>query len=109
MQETQVRSLGREEALKKEMAIHSSILAWKIPCTEEPRGPQSRLSHYGPLYYLAARPEFSRLFTPRAEVCSSVVLPVRVAAGRGWGVGGGRGGGCYAFLSPYVPELQTHQ
>ena len=36
MQETQVRSPGREEALKKEMAIHSSILAWKIPCTEEP-------------------------------------------------------------------------
>ena len=29
----------------------------------------------GPLYALAARPEFSRLFTPRAEVCSSVVLP----------------------------------
>ena len=41
MQETQVRSPGREEALKKEMAIHSSILAWRIPWTEEPGGPQS--------------------------------------------------------------------
>ena len=36
MQETWVRSLGQEEPLEKEMAIHSSILAWKIPWTEEP-------------------------------------------------------------------------
>ena len=36
MQETWVRSLGREDPLEKEMATHSSILAWKIPCTEEP-------------------------------------------------------------------------
>ena len=35
MQETQVRSLGREDPLEKEMATHSSILAWRIPCTEE--------------------------------------------------------------------------
>ena len=35
-QETQVQSLGREEPLEKEMAIHSSILAWEIPWTEEP-------------------------------------------------------------------------
>ena len=35
MQETQVRSLGREDPLEKEMATHSSILAWKIPWTEE--------------------------------------------------------------------------
>ena len=35
-QETQVRSLGWEEPLEKEMTIHSSILAWKIPWTEEP-------------------------------------------------------------------------
>ena len=33
MQETQVRSLGREDLLEKGMAIHSSILAWKIPDT----------------------------------------------------------------------------
>ena len=37
-QETLVRSLGREDRLKKEMATHSSILAWEIPWTEHPRG-----------------------------------------------------------------------
>ena len=36
MQETQVRFLGREDALEKEMATHSSILTWRIPWTEEP-------------------------------------------------------------------------
>ena len=41
MQETQVRSLGREDPLEKEMAIHSSIIAWKIPWTEEPGRLQS--------------------------------------------------------------------
>ena len=35
MQETQIPSLGREDPLEKEMATHSSILAWKIPWTEE--------------------------------------------------------------------------
>ena len=35
MQETQVQSLGQEDLLEKEMAIHSSILAWEIPLTEE--------------------------------------------------------------------------
>ena len=41
MQETWVRSLGWEDPLEKEMATHSSILAWKIPWTEEPGGLQS--------------------------------------------------------------------
>ena len=41
MQETQVQSLGREDPLEKEMATHSSILAWKIPWTEEPGRLQS--------------------------------------------------------------------
>ena len=41
MQETWVRSLGLEEPLEKEMATHSSILAWRIPWTEEPGGLQS--------------------------------------------------------------------
>ena len=40
MQETQVQSLGRENPLKKEMATHFSILAWKILWTEEPGGLQ---------------------------------------------------------------------
>ena len=38
MQETQVQSLGQEDPLEKEMAIHSSTLAWRIPWTEEPGG-----------------------------------------------------------------------
>ena len=38
MQETQVRSLGRKDPLEKEMATHSSTLAWKIPWMEEPGG-----------------------------------------------------------------------
>ena len=38
MQETQVPSLGQEDPLEKEMATHSSILAWEIPWTEEPGG-----------------------------------------------------------------------
>ena len=44
MQEThemQVQSLGWEDPLEKKMATHSSILAWRIPWTEEPGGPQS--------------------------------------------------------------------
>ena len=41
MQETQVQSLGQEDPLEKEMATHSSILALRIPWTEEPGGPQS--------------------------------------------------------------------
>ena len=41
MWETRVQSLGREDPLEKEMATHSSILAWKIPWTEEPGRPQS--------------------------------------------------------------------
>ena len=36
MRETQVRSLGREDPLEKEMATHSSTLAWRIPWREEP-------------------------------------------------------------------------
>ena len=41
IQETQVRSLRWEDALEKGMAIHSSLLAWRIPWTEEPDGLQS--------------------------------------------------------------------
>ena len=41
MRETQVRSLGQEDTLEKGTAIHSSILAWRIPWTEEPGGLQS--------------------------------------------------------------------
>ena len=41
VQETWVRSLGWEDLLEKDMATHSSILAWEIPQTEEPGGLQS--------------------------------------------------------------------
>ena len=41
MQEMRVQSLGQEESLEKEMATHSSILAWEIPWTEEPGGLQT--------------------------------------------------------------------
>ena len=44
MLETWVRSLGWEDPLKKGMATHSSILAWRIPWTEEPCGLQSMAS-----------------------------------------------------------------
>ena len=41
VRETWVQSLGQEDPLEKEMAIHSCILAWKIPWTEQPGGLQS--------------------------------------------------------------------
>ena len=43
MQETRVRSLGWEDPLEKDMSTQSSILAWRIPWTEEPVGLQSML------------------------------------------------------------------
>ena len=42
LRETWVRSLGWEDSPEKEMATHSSILAWEIPWTEEPGGLQSK-------------------------------------------------------------------
>ena len=41
-QETQVRPLGQEDPLQKEMATHSSVLAWKTPWTEEPGVQESK-------------------------------------------------------------------
>ena len=50
MQETWVQFLGQEDPLEKEMATHFSILAWRIPLTEEPGGLQSmgsqRVGHH---------------------------------------------------------------
>ena len=50
IEETLLQSLGQEDPLEKETATHSSILAWKIPWTEEPVGLQSmgsqRVRHY---------------------------------------------------------------
>ena len=54
MQETWVQSLGQEDPLEKEMTTHSSILAWKIPWTEEPSGlPSIGSQGVGPRHDLA--------------------------------------------------------
>ena len=45
IQDMQVQPLDWENPLEKEMATHSSILAWRIPWTEEPGGPQSTVGH----------------------------------------------------------------
>ena len=64
IQETRVRSLGWEDPLEKEMATHSSILAWRIPWIEEPGGLQSRglqrviSSVCHPLVFLIETPVF---------------------------------------------------
>ena len=59
MRETQVQSLDQEDLLEKEMATHSSILAWKIPWSEKPGGlqvqvvakSQTRLSDFTSLHF----------------------------------------------------------
>ena len=55
MQETRVQSLGQEDALEKEMATHSSILAWKIPWVEEPGRLEFRGSPKQTFKYLRGR------------------------------------------------------
>ena len=69
MQETQIPFLGWEDPLEKEMATRSSILAWRIPWTEEPGGLQSMGSQG------RARLSNSHLLTQRTRVC---VFSVRV-------------------------------
>ena len=62
MQETWVQSLGWEDPLEKEMAIHSSTIAWKIPWTEEP----GRLQSMGPQRVTTERLHFTTyLGTPK--------------------------------------------
>ena len=62
MQETWIQSLGREDLLEKEMAPHSSTLAWKIPWTEEP----GRLQSMG-LHSRTLLSDFSHLLTYRLK------------------------------------------
>ena len=64
MQETWVRSLGGEDPLEKEMATHSSILAWKIPWTEEPGRLQSMGLQRVGLYNSFATSLFLSSFLP---------------------------------------------
>ena len=75
VQETQVRSLGWEDPLEKEMATHSSVLAWRIPWTEEPGGLQSigsQESNMAEPLSLFSSPLLPPRFTP-----SSVIQTVR--------------------------------
>ena len=57
MQETRIRSLGREDALEKEKATHSSTLAWEVPWTEDPGGLES-IAHHAPLSMAVSRREY---------------------------------------------------
>ena len=61
VQETRVRSLGLENPLKKGMATHSSILAWRIPWTEEPGGHSPRAHQELVMTEYAHFPEEARL------------------------------------------------
>ena len=65
MQETRVQFLGREDPLEKEMAIHASTIAWKIPWTEEPGGLQSMGSRVG--QDLVTKPPHLPLSTGEAQ------------------------------------------
>ena len=73
MQETWVPSLGREDPLEKEMVIHSSTIAWKIPWTEEP----GRLQFMGSQrvrHDLATSLSFSFTFPIISDILLSVEL-----------------------------------
>ena len=67
--ETRVRSLGREDPLEESMATHSSILAWRIPWTEESGGLQSNgLKEHGHTHY-AERAGVLGMSIPELSVC----------------------------------------
>ena len=63
MRETWVPSLGREDPLEKEMAIHSSTIAWKIPWTEKPGGLQSMGRKGSDATEQLNMPEHTRVFS----------------------------------------------
>ena len=68
IQETWVQSLGQEDPLEKGMATHSSILAWKIPWTEEPGGMQSM--------GMQTESETTGLLSMYTRVCITFVLQI---------------------------------
>ena len=70
MQETQVRSLGWEDPQKKEMVTHSSILAWRIPRTEEPGGLQSMGSQR------VGHDKATNTFTSGSELFNELAMPL---------------------------------
>ena len=85
MQETQVQSLGQKDPLEEEMATHPSILAWRIPWTEEPGGLQSlglqRVRHDGATESTRTHSSITDL-----GVCSHLILspPLSLFLTRGW-------------------------
>ena len=94
MQETGVQSLGLEDPLEKEMAIHSSILAWRIPWTGEPGGLQSmgsqRVGHdwvrtckWLTLHYYSTTPVI-KLETTRELFHSHLTPPLLLALPPQW-------------------------
>ena len=69
MQETLVPSLGWEDPLEEEMATHSSILAWRIPWTEEPGGLQSMGLQRARLNQLSTAMEMSIILKDLLKIC----------------------------------------
>ena len=89
--ETRVRSLGREDPLEKEMAIHSSTIAWKIPWTEEPgrlqpMGSQRVWHDWATLLYLYLTLQWIR-DNPNVSIRNLKCFEVTKTflRGRGWG------------------------
>ena len=80
MQETQVQSLGQEDPVGKEMATHSTILAWRIPWTEkEPGGLQSMESQRVRIIYNDKEPEKEYIYITKSHLkvtqhCKPTVL-----------------------------------
>ena len=79
MWETRVRSLGQEDPLEKEIAIHSSTIAWKIPWTEEPgrlrvHGVAKSRTRMSNFTYFLKDFDCCRICTAFASVASTVLL-----------------------------------
>ena len=94
MRETWVQSLGWEDPLEKEMAIHSSTLAWKIPWTEEPVGyspwgpkeaDTTERLHFHFLFFFACGPTFLfGLTQPHYSLMCGYVFPCLFISSRWW-------------------------
>ena len=92
MQETWVRSLCWENPLEKEMATHSSILAWRIPWTEEPgglqcMGSQSHMSERRPLHFTVFRVFTNTIwctskFVEKVDLRSNVLITIKQERGQ---------------------------
>ena len=82
MPETQVRSLGREDPLEKEMAAHSGVLAWRIPWTEEPGGLQSTGSQRVRPDWATSLSQWSFLIRLYRDCVSSSAIPAASSPGR---------------------------